>query len=53
MAFPEIPCTLCSNAVNLISDLFADENRKAVREEGYVQRIKISSTSPAASMMAD
>jgi hypothetical protein len=37
--FPAIPCVLCSNPVNLISDLYADENGKAVHEECYVNRI--------------
>jgi len=36
---PEIPCILCSKPVNLISDLHADENGKAVHEECYVKRI--------------
>ena len=46
-SFPEIPCALCSNAVNLISDLFADENGRAVHEDCYVQRIASSSVLPA------
>ncbi len=45
--FPAIPCALCSNPVNLISDLYADEHGKAVHEECYVKRI-IESNSRAA-----
>jgi hypothetical protein len=36
--FPEISCILCSNPVNLISDLSTDENGKAIHEECYVKR---------------
>ena len=50
--FPEIPCILCSNAVNLISDLSADENGKAVHEECYVRRLTSSSSNPAAAIIA-
>jgi hypothetical protein len=42
--FPAIPCVLCSNPVNLISDLYADENGKAVHEECYVKRITESNS---------
>jgi hypothetical protein len=45
--FPEIPCAICSNALDLISDLFADENGKSIHEECYVQRITSSSSNPA------
>ena len=42
--FPAIPCILCSNPVNLISDLYVDENGKVVHEECYVKRITESNS---------
>ena len=51
--FLEIPCILCSNPVNLVSDLSADENGKAVHEECYVKRITGSSSNSAAAIIAD
>jgi hypothetical protein len=45
--FPAIPCALCSNPVNLISDLYADENGKAVHEECCVKRIAGSNSRAA------
>jgi hypothetical protein len=46
-------CILCSSPVDLISDLSADENGKAVHEECYVKRITGSSNNPAAGIIAD
>ena len=46
---PEIPSTLCSNPVNLISDLHADANDKTVHEECYVKRITESNSRAAIS----
>jgi hypothetical protein len=37
--FPEISCILCSQPVNLRTDLYADENGKAVHEDCYVKKI--------------
>jgi hypothetical protein len=51
--FPAIPCILCSNPVNLISDLSADENGKAVHEECYLKRVTSSSNNPVAEIIAD
>jgi hypothetical protein len=51
--FPETPCILCSNPVNLISDLSADENGKAVHEECYLKRVTSSSNNPVAAIIAD
>jgi hypothetical protein len=50
--FPEISCALCSNTVDLLIDLSADENGKAVHEECYVRRLASSSSNPAAAIMA-
>ena len=50
---PEIPCALCSKPVDLLIDLSADENGKAVHEECYVKRLTSSSSNPAAAMFAD
>ena len=36
---PEIPCTFCSKPVDLQTDLYADENGKAVHEDCYVKRL--------------
>jgi len=36
---PEIPCKICNQAVDLNTDLIADENGKAVHEHCYVQHI--------------
>jgi hypothetical protein len=33
--FPEISCAFCSKLVDLLIDLSADENGKAVHEECY------------------
>ena len=49
---PEIPCALCSKPVDLLIDLSADENGKAVHEECYVKRVMSSSSSPAAAIIA-
>jgi hypothetical protein len=51
--FPEISCALCSNPVDLLIDLSADENGKAVHEECYVKRLTSSSSNPAAATFAD
>jgi hypothetical protein len=45
---PEISCVLCSKPVDLLIDLSADENGKAVHEECYVNRLTGSSSDPAA-----
>jgi hypothetical protein len=37
--FPEISCMLCSEPVNLQTDLCADEKGKAIHEECYVNRL--------------
>jgi hypothetical protein len=50
--FPEIPCILCNEAVDLSVDLNTDENGKAVHTECYVQRITNPRGSPSA-MLAD
>jgi hypothetical protein len=36
---PEIPCELCSEPINLITDLSADENGKAVHAKCYSERL--------------
>ncbi|MFZ0293213.1 MAG: hypothetical protein WAL52_06375 [Candidatus Sulfotelmatobacter sp.] len=51
--FPEIPCALCSKAVDLSADLTADENGKAVHEDCYVKHIMSSCSDVLATMMAD
>jgi len=50
--FPEIPCALLQEAVNLGSDLCADENGKAVHEECHVRPVR-SSSNPAAAIMTN
>jgi hypothetical protein len=37
--FPEIPCVICTKPVNLQTDLWADENGKAVHADCYINRI--------------
>jgi hypothetical protein len=37
--FPEIPCVLCSKAVDLRTDLCADENGKAVHSDCYFTHV--------------
>jgi hypothetical protein len=37
--FPEIPCILCSKAMDLQIDLYADENGKPVHEDCYVTHV--------------
>lgn len=37
--FQEIPCTLCAKPVDLQTDLYADENGKAVHEDCYIKHI--------------
>jgi hypothetical protein len=51
--FSEIPCAICSKAVNLSADLTADENGKAVHEDCYVKHITSSRDSTPATMAAD
>jgi hypothetical protein len=51
--FPDIPCVICSQPLNLRIDLFADENGKAVHEDCYVERIMSSSRNLASTVMAD
>jgi hypothetical protein len=51
--FPETPCILCSNPVNLISDFSTDENGNAFHEEGYLKRVTSSSNNPVAAIIAD
>jgi hypothetical protein len=50
---PEIPCALCSKPVELLIDLSADENGKAVHEECYVKRLTSSWSNPAAAIIAN
>ena len=50
--FPETSCALCSKPVDLLIDLSADENGKAVHEECYVRRLTSSSSNPAAAIIA-
>ena len=50
--FPAISCALCSNPVDLLIDLTADENGKAVHEECYVRRLTSSPGNPAAAIIA-
>jgi hypothetical protein len=50
--FPEISCVLCSKPVDLLIDLIADENGKAVHEECYVKRVMSSSSNAAAAIIA-
>jgi hypothetical protein len=50
--FREISCALCSKPVDLLIDLSADENGKAVHEECYVKRLSNSSSNPAAALIA-
>ena len=50
---PEIPCALCSKPVDLLIDLSADENGKAVHEECYVKRFRSSWSNPAAAIIAN
>jgi hypothetical protein len=51
--FPEIPCALCDEPVNLSTDLQADENGKSVHEECYVKRIASSPSSLPSSVVAE
>jgi hypothetical protein len=50
--FREISCALCSKPVDLLIDLSADENGKAVHEECYVKRLTSSSNDPSAALIA-
>jgi hypothetical protein len=50
--FPQISCALCRKPVDLLVDLTADENGKAVHEECYVKRLTSSSSNPAAAIIA-
>jgi hypothetical protein len=50
--FPEIPCAVCSEAVNLSAELTANENGKAVHEECYVKHIASSRSSIPATVAA-
>jgi hypothetical protein len=50
---PEIPCALCRKPVDLLIDLSADENGKAVHEECYVKRLTSSGSNPAAAIIAN
>jgi hypothetical protein len=52
-SFPEIPCILCSQPVDLQTDLCTNENGKAVHEDCYVKGIRSSSNNPAAAIVAD
>jgi hypothetical protein len=44
--FPEVLCTICSQPIDLVVDLSADESGKAVHENCYVRRITSSPSSP-------
>ncbi len=37
--FSEIPCTICKKPVDLMVDLYANENGEAVHEQCYVTRM--------------
>jgi hypothetical protein len=37
--FPEIACAICAKPVDLQTDVYADENAKAVHEDCYVNRL--------------
>jgi hypothetical protein len=37
--FPEISCIICSQPINLETDLCTDENGNAVHEDCYVKKI--------------
>jgi hypothetical protein len=37
--FPEIPCVICGKAVDLRTDLWAEENGKAVHMDCYIKWI--------------
>jgi hypothetical protein len=50
---PEIPCALCRKPVDLLIDLSADENGKAVHEECYVKRLTSSGSNSAAATIAN
>jgi len=50
--FREISCALCRKPVDLLIDLSADENGKAVHEECYVKRLTSSSNNPTAALIA-
>jgi len=50
---PEIPCALCSKPVDLLIDLSADENGKAVHEECYVKRLTSPWSNSAAAIIAN
>jgi hypothetical protein len=52
-SFPEIPCTICAEPVDLTVDVYADENGKAIHEDCYVQHLTSSHSNPPAPMMAD
>ena len=49
----EIPCTICSEPLDLRVDLSADENGKAVHEDCYVKHVTSSRSNPLTTMMAD
>ena len=49
---PEISWALCRKPVDLLIDLTADENGKAVHEECYVKRLTSSSSNRAAAIIA-
>jgi hypothetical protein len=51
--FPEIPCVICTNLVDLSADLSADENGKAVHTECYVHRITTPQSGAFIAMLAD
>jgi hypothetical protein len=49
---PEITCSICAKPVDLQTDLYADENGKAVHEDCYVERLS-NSGNPSATVIAD
>ena len=51
--FPETRCIICSQPLDLQTDLSADENGKAVHEDCYVKRITSSSRNLASTVIAD
>ena len=50
-SLPAILCTICAKPLNLVIDLCADENGKAVHEECYVKRITPPRSRPPVAWM--
>jgi hypothetical protein len=52
-SLPAILCTICAKPLNLVVDLCADENGKAVHEECYLKRITTPRSRPPDTSMSD